>query len=374
MHELTHLSDDALLRRVSTLTARGCVLTASLLAHLSEVDARKLYLALGHPSMFAYAVEGLRFSESAAYRRIHAARAARKFPRLFTIVAEGQLHLAAVCMLAPHLTCANFDELVAAAMHRSKAEVEQWLAVRFAPPLLTEAAATGETASVPEREPLAQHVPGRVKQDAPTESVPVASRTAPATALAPHVMLRLALHPSTHAKLRHAQALLGHALPGGDLAQVLDRVLDVFISQAEKRKYAATDEPREPHANAQVVAPKRTRTVPAHVKRAVWQRDQAQCAFVSTRGRRCSSRVRLEFDHIDPFARGGSASTAGVRLLCRAHNQFEAERIYGRAFMERRREQARLRQSAGSTRPGTSCEALGELRARGAAVVGDGAG
>jgi hypothetical protein len=361
MHELTHLSDDALLRRVSTLTARGCVLTASLLAHLSEVDARKLYLALGHPSMFAYAVEGLRFSESAAYRRIHAARAARKFPRLFTIVAEGRLHLAAVCMLAPHLTEANFEELVAAATHRSKAEVEQWLAVRFAPPLLMEEGATGEPAALSGREPLAQLVLGRVDEAAVTVAVtpPVAPAMPSASALAPHVMLRLALRPSTHAKLRHAQALLSHALPGVDLAQVLDRVLDVFIAQAEKRKCAATDKPRKPRANAPVAAPKRARAISAHVKRAVWQRDGARCAFISTQGRRCSSRARLEFDHVDPVARGGTAHVDRVRLLCRAHNQFEAERVYGRAFMERRRGQA-----AQSTRPGTSYGAVGTAGAR----------
>src|SRR5690349_9493645 len=111
MHELNHLSDDALLRAVSNLVARDRAITASLLAHLAEVDTRRLYLALGHPSMFAYAVEALHFSESAAYRRIHAARAARRFPQLFRLVAEGRLHLAAVCLLAPHLTEENFEEL-----------------------------------------------------------------------------------------------------------------------------------------------------------------------------------------------------------------------------------------------------------------------
>jgi dTMP kinase len=31
----------------------------------------------------------------------------------------------------------------------------------------------------------------------------------------------------------------------------------------------------------------------------------------------------------------------GVRLLCRAHNQYEAERTYGAGFMERKREEVR---------------------------------
>src|SRR5258708_33161013 len=110
MHSLTHLGDDALLRAVSALVAQDRATTASLLAHLAEVDTRRLYLALGHPSTFAYGVECLHLSESAAYRRIQAARTARRFPRLFALVADGKLHHAAICVLAPHLTEQLLDE------------------------------------------------------------------------------------------------------------------------------------------------------------------------------------------------------------------------------------------------------------------------
>ena len=36
---------------------------------------------------------------------------------------------------------------------------------------------------------------------------------------------------------------------------------------------------------------------------------------VSAQGRRCSSHTRLEFDHVEPLARGGTASVDGMRLL-----------------------------------------------------------
>jgi len=42
-----------------------------------------------------------------------------------------------------------------------------------------------------------------------------------------------------------------------------------------------------------------------------------------------------------PVAKGGEATVEGVRLLCRAHNQYEAERTYGAGFMAEKREQAR---------------------------------
>ena len=73
----------------------------------------------------------------------------------------------------------------------------------------------------------------------------------------------------------------------------------------------------------------RSRHIPASVKRIVWQRDHGRCTFVSPSGVRCNEHGRLEFDHIHPHGDGGDATAANVRLLCRAHNQYEAERFFG---------------------------------------------
>src|SRR5512143_4345271 len=101
---LSQLSDAVLLRDLTALVARDRLTTARILAHIAEVDARRLYAPAGYPSMFAFCVEELRLSEDAAYKRIRAARVARQFPALFEAVAEGRLHLTVVCLLAPHLT------------------------------------------------------------------------------------------------------------------------------------------------------------------------------------------------------------------------------------------------------------------------------
>src|SRR5437667_10698316 len=76
-------------------------------------------------------VHELHLSEDGAYKRIHAARAARQFPALFSAVAEGRLHLTGAGLLAPHLTAENADELLAAAAYRTKSEIELLLARRF---------------------------------------------------------------------------------------------------------------------------------------------------------------------------------------------------------------------------------------------------
>src|SRR5512138_3906604 len=99
MKTLTHLSDAKLRRELIAVVRRDRAVTAELLAHIAEFDARKLYAPEGYSSMHAYCVGELRLSEDAAAKRIQAARAARKFPRLLAALAEGELHLTGVCLL-----------------------------------------------------------------------------------------------------------------------------------------------------------------------------------------------------------------------------------------------------------------------------------
>ena len=353
MHEYTlaHLSDAVLLGDLAALVAQDRATTATLLAHIAEVDARRLYLPAGYPSMHAYCVDELRLSEDAAYKRIQAAQAARQFPALFAALAEGSLHLSAVCLLAPHLTAENAGELIEASTRRRKSEIEEVLAHRFPPPELP-ALVRALTATPPG---LQQHAPGHVGSETPegvgtTEHLLApgqveGGRATSAQASPERYLLELTIAKSTREKLRYAQALLSHAVPTGDVAQVLDRALDALILLHEKRKFGAITHPRR-HAITHPPRRQRTtarkRTVPARVRRAVWERDQGQCTFVGATGHRCKAQRFLEFDHVDPVARGGKATVDGMRLRCRTHNQYEAERAFGAGFMLRKRHQARL--------------------------------
>ena len=72
------LSDADLLRRVVVLATREREATVELVAHLAELDARRLYAGEGFGSLFSYCTGALRLSEHAAYNRIEAARASRR--------------------------------------------------------------------------------------------------------------------------------------------------------------------------------------------------------------------------------------------------------------------------------------------------------
>ena len=66
---------------------------------------------------------------------------------------------------------------------------------------------------------------------------------------------------------------------------------------------------------------RRSRYIPAAVRREVWRRDGGCCSYVDPHsGRRCGSRFLLELDHIVPFALGGSAEPGNLRVLCEARD------------------------------------------------------
>jgi len=378
-YSLTHVRDAALLRDLAALVARDRVTTAMLLAHIAEVDARRLYVPAGYSSMHAYCVDELRLSEDAAYKRIRAARAARQFPALFTALAEGRLHLAAVSLLAPHLMQENVEELIAAATHRGKSQIEELLARRFGSPEVP--ARVGAVPAVPSLS-IAQLAPGRVGNDLSVEvgpstvgSLASAQVEGPQPDLVPtsaeRFLVQLTIEKSTRDKLRHAQALLSHVVPNGDVAQVLDRALDALITQLEKRKLgAASRGPRRRRSTAGNNPCAGGRYIPASVRRSVWERDRGECTFVSAAGHRCGARRFLEFDHVDPVARGGQATVDCIRLRCRAHNQYEAERAFGADFMNRKRHEARLAAGKPRTRAaGTAAAAATRDRAQSREVL-----
>lgn len=65
----------------------------------------------------------------------------------------------------------------------------------------------------------------------------------------------------------------------------------------------------------------RRRLIPTAVKLEVWKRDGGRCAI-------CGAQDELHFDHIVPFSKGGTSSTAAnVQLLCARHNLAKRDRI-----------------------------------------------
>jgi len=144
------------------------------------------------------------------------------------------------------------------------------------------------------------------------------------------------------AKMQQAQDLLGHLVAHNDMAALFEKLLDMALPALEKQKFAATDRPRAPRTQPAT----NTRTIPAHVKREVWKRDAGRCTFKNATGRQCACTRGLEYDHVKPVVLGGEATCENLRLLCRKHNQLEAERRLGTDFVRQRRVRRRTRPAA----------------------------
>lgn len=350
---LSKLSDDVLLRELHVLVASHRRATSALVEHLGEVDARRLHVEKGFSSLFSYCVERLRFSEDEACRRIDAARLVRRFPAVLPLLEGGAVSLTVLGLLKPHLTDENHAELLAGVSGASVRRAKEWLAARFPQPDVPStirklpdrhpgpAAAEVRTAVAT---PIPTHgVPSEPARNAivpaPTR-VPVATPVAPArTRVEPlsadRFLVKFTASRVLRDKLDLARDLMLHANPSGELSIVVERAIDVLIAELQKKRQGRTDRPRTNPL------PAKSDHVTRSVRREVVARDGWQCSFVSGDGRRCDACGFLEFDHEIPKGRGGGSHSGNLRVLCRAHNRWEAERVYGSAHIAHAMSEAR---------------------------------
>jgi hypothetical protein len=348
------LSDDELLDEVTRLAGCERAATAQLVAHLAELDARRLYLGAGYSSLFMYCRGVLRLSEHGSYNRIEAARTARRFPLVLEMLSDGRLNLATLRLLAPHMAEENHGELLAAASGSSKREIEELIAQRFPradvatairklPIRHSAAVILGVPSGARALVNASAEGPSELRGGSSGETPPLLAKSAvetaaPAAAAATQPARRSVVAPlstdryqitftasaDTLARLGQAQDLLRHAVPSGDAAEIIGRALTVLVETLTSKKFGASDRARSPRR-----AVAGSRHIPAAVKRAVWMRDDGRCGFVGKGGRRCDERGFLEFHHVSPYAAGGKATVDNIELRCRPHNEYEADLFYG---------------------------------------------
>jgi hypothetical protein len=339
------LSASDLLSATRELVRKSRGVEAELLVHLGEIDERKLYLERSFPSMFAFCVGELGFSEDAAYKRIGLARAARRMPVILEALRTGQVHAAGLRLLASHLTTDNQREVLAAAASKSKRQIEELVArLSPKPPVPTVVRRLPDRPNSPPQSPMLSF--GTQMPEAPPESSPALAfapppaprdkRRAVIAPLAPETYkFQFTASRACHDKFRQAQDLLRHRVPDGDVATIFEKALDLLIDRVKKERFATGRKARK--APNQVTDESCSRHIPDAIKREVFERDDGRCTFVDEQGRRCAETGALEFDHRDGFARTRLHRADRIRLLCGAHNQYAAEQMYGRAFMERAR-------------------------------------
>ena len=324
--DLSHVSNGDLLAGVRGLVAEEREVTAKLVAYLGEVEERRLHLEAGFPSMFAYCTKELGMSENEAFRRLVAARLGRRFPIVHGLLASGAVHLSALELVREYVTDENHLELLGGVAGKSKGEILALLAKLFPKPDVptTIRKLSQATTLEPVAKPTVfelQASPGASARESMQGRLEPLSES--------RYKVEFTASAALREKLELCRDLMSHANPTRDLGVVLERALDLLLAELEKKRLGRVKRarPRVPRAA------KRGR-VTAAVRRQVFERDGLRCSYVSPEGRRCDARAFLELDHVEPRAHAGADDATNLRVRCRAHNQFAAERVFGREHME----------------------------------------
>jgi hypothetical protein len=266
---------------------------------LEEMERRRLYLEMGFGSLMEYCVKDLRYSESAAYRRIAAMRVSRELPEVKKALTEGTLNLMSVTQAQTLFSAEAKNSntystnakrnLLKSLENKSKREVEKILI---------------------EESPVAL-----VKEQIKVHS----SESFRVQSIIPNDLMK---------KLERVKSLTTHKNPNPSFAELINLLADIALAKLDPDR---TVKPRKRTAKPPVV---RRRSISAETKRLVWRKAQDRCTYVDPdTTRRCESRHQLEIDHIIPFAKGGTNEPENLRLVCRQHNYLFARKHFGSKHM-----------------------------------------
>jgi hypothetical protein len=330
------LSNQSLHENLLSLASEERRITLEVLHHLREVESRRLFATRGHSSLFEYVTRELGYSESSALRRIAAMRLLRDMPKqdlpdLEAKIESGELKVSQLSQVHSFIR----QEKKSGKVYGEEQKRE----------LLSEVAGKSarETEKVlAERNPEFTH---REKVRALTSEL---------------TQITFTVDEALLENLKRIRDLFAHELPvnatHADLVRWMsEKMLKVHEKRTEgkpekktvKKEIQPKNQSQSAPPTSEVEASKKTpspetsaspkasvnphsRYIPVEVKREVWARDQGRCVYVSTEtGRVCESTHRLQVDHRVPFAHGGHSTAENLRILCHAHNQSEARRIFG---------------------------------------------
>jgi 5-methylcytosine-specific restriction endonuclease McrA len=281
---------------------------------------------------------------------------------------RAELHMTAISQLSAQLTPDNHAAVLEEAKHKTKNEIAELIArisprpdvpssVRKLPrrkkqTVGADGAAGSRNATASSSAPISEPaVPGperapaspTAERSSPADAEPARQQSASSLALVPppaprspdpeplaeaRYRLQVTLGQKGRDNLQALADLLAHQIPNGDPAAIVELALETLLEKVTKQRTAATDSPRTPRST-ETNGDRRSRHVPAHIRRAVWERDGSRCSFVGDDGRRCNETRALEIGHLSPWGMGGEHSVDNCALRCPGHNRYEAIRDYG---------------------------------------------
>lgn len=289
-------SDSELLTETRSLVSKEREIKSQILLYLKEFDSRKIYLERGFSSLFSFCMEFLGYTEAEAQRRISACRLLNELPEIEGKIESGELSLTAISQAQSYFKSQNLDasgkmEVLTLLENKSTRQCEREL-IKLNPEIL----------------PTRTEEQRLLTQD--------------------HVEIKVILDSKTVAKLEKLKQLFSHE-PEMNLPKLIDKMADLML---QKKDLTLKSGRSQKVPGAREV----TRYIPAKIRREVMIRDNQECQFQDTlTGRKCRSNFRLQFEHVQPFAKGGKNEPKNLQILCAGHNKLRAMREFGRENIEK---------------------------------------
>lgn len=325
---LRKLSNDDLLRRLIHDVASERAMTIAVLHDLSEVERRRLYLDLGCGSLFDYCVRKLKYSSSAAARRVQAARCIRRFPVVLKLLHANEISLTTVGSIAPILNAQNCETILKRVRGVSCRNVER-IVCEYRPPVAMRDKVRPVRVVTPgvgsEIKQFAQFLADDEFMALFEEVRQLMSRDGHNPAMAEVLKTTLREYRDRHSPAARQERRAGRAA-ALEVGEAKGR--EARVGEAINEGPGADSRRRECKDAA------KPRHIADESRDAVFVRDGGRCTFVSQDGTRCESAHGLQIDHIQPFSIGGTHDLSNLRLLCAAHNRRAAELILGRKVMQ----------------------------------------
>ncbi len=283
------LSNEDLLITVKSKASHERQLTVEIIELLQEVADRDLHLKMGYGSLLKFCIEELKYSESAAYRRISAVRLVKDVPSVKQALANGDLTLQAATQAQTFLnqerkymsktyTPEQKKQLVQEIKHKSSRQVEQYLAAK--------------SPELPRPE-----VSRQIQEDKREVKVTV--------------------RRELDEKLNQLKSRYSHKNQNPTMAELLELMADEILQKS--KQHDAKPAPAKSGNPRYISKANRIFTK---------TRDNGKCVYKDPdSGKICGSQHLLEIDHIIAVALKGTNDISNLRLVCRSHNQMFAKQI-----------------------------------------------
>jgi len=377
MNDFRFLKNQELIDKLQSLARLEKKTTAEIVEVIAEVDRRKLFLDLGHTSLFSYLTAELGYTPASAQRRIDAARMLSSVPEMKCDIESGALNLMQISVVSQSLRQKKKENPKASIGVREKRELlEQVKGLDLMKTQRLVCEALDLNVQVQERKSIQKDESLRVE---------------------------LTLSKCQQEKLQLAREILSHKHPSLSWAELFSVLAEEFIKLRDPRREPKRRDPRrDPRksqnqkenpgelsqrlASIEIAAAERAehdpslasptklaaepmnakekfemmqtnesadagskmevkqtqklnsrmeaaanqielgykrKPIPLAVKREIHQRGQhCQWRDPITK-RKCGSRFQLEVDHLRPVCKGGKNHKENLQILCDVHNRLK---------------------------------------------------